>query len=95
MNQTFSVDIPPSSGYNKAIVQAGNVQNQGVELGLGFHDEWAGFGWSTNATFTLNRNKVIRLASGSVNPVTGEKIQMENMPVGWLGKENVAPGFIL
>lgn len=94
-NQTFSVDIPPSSGYNKAIVQAGNVQNQGVELGLGFQDEWAGFGWSTNATFTLNRNKVIRLASGSVNPVTGEKIQMENMPVGWLGKENVAPRVIL
>lgn len=95
LNQTFSVDIPPSSGYNKAIVQAGNVQNQGVELGLGFHDEWAGFGWSSNATFTLNRNKVIRLASGSVNPVTGEEIQMENMPVGWLGKENVAPRVIL
>lgn len=95
LNQTFSVDIPPSSGYNKAIVQAGNVQNQGVELGLSFHDEWAGFGWSTNAAFTLNRNKVIRLASGSVNPVTGEEIQMENMPVGWLGKENVAPRVIL
>ena len=95
LNQTFSVDIPPSSGYNKAIVQAGNVQNQGVELGLGFHDEWAGFGWSTNAAFTLNRNKIIRLASGSVNPVTGEEIQMENMPVGWLGKENVAPRVIL
>ena len=95
LNQTFSVDIPPSSGYNKAIVQAGNVQNQGVELGLGFHDEWAGFGWSTNAAFTLNRNKVIRLASGCVNPVTGEEIQMENMPVGWLGKENVAPRVIL
>lgn len=95
LNQTFSVDIPPSSGYNKAIVQAGNVQNQGVELGLGFHDEWAGFGWSTNAAFTLNRNKVIRLASGSVNPVTGEEVQMENMPVGWLGKENVAPRVIL
>lgn len=95
LNQTFKVDIPSSSGYNKAIVQAGNVQNQGLELALGFRDEWAGFGWSSNATFTLNRNKVIRLASGSVNPVTGEEFQMENMPVGWLGKENVAPRVIL
>lgn len=95
LNQTFKVDIPSSSGYNKAIVQAGNVQNQGLELALGFRDEWAGFGWSSNATFTLNRNKVIRLASGSVNPVIGEEIQMENMPVGWLGKENVAPRVIL
>ena len=95
LNQTFKVDIPSSSGYNKAIVQAGNVQNQGLELALGFHDEWAGFGWSSNATFTLNRNKVKRLASGSINPVTGEEIQMDEMYVGWLGKENVAPRVIL
>lgn len=95
LNQTFKVDIPSSSGYNKAIVQAGNVQNQGLELALGFRDEWAGFGWSSNATFTLNRNKVVRLASGSINPVTGEEIQMDEMYVGWLGKENVAPRVIL
>lgn len=94
-NQTFKVDIPSSSGYSKAIIQAGNVQNQGVELALGFQDEWAGFGWSSNATFTLNRNKVKRLASGTTNYVTGEIIQMNELPVGWLGKENVAPRVIL
>ena len=95
LNQTFMVDIPSSSGYSKAIVQAGNVQNQGLELALGFKDEWLGFGWSSNATLTLNRNKIKRLASGSVNPVTGESIQMDKMYVGWLGKENVAPRVIL
>lgn len=95
LNQTFRVDIPSSSGYNKAIVQAGNVQNQGLELALGFKDEWGGFGWSSNATLTLNRNKIKRLASGSINPVTGEAIQMDEMYVGWLGKENVAPRVIL
>lgn len=35
---------------------------------LGFTDEWAGFRWASNATFTLNRNKVKRLAGGSTNP---------------------------
>ena len=95
LNQTFKVDIPSSSGYNKAIVQTGNVQNQGIELALGFTDEWGGFRWASNATFTLNRNKVKRLAGGSTNPVTGELIDMPNMPVGWLGKENVAPRVIL
>lgn len=95
LNQTFKVDIPSSSGYKQAVVQAGNVQNQGLEFALGFQDEWAGFGWSSNATFTLNRNKVIRLASGSINPVTGEEINMPEMYVGWLGKENVAPRVIL
>ena len=95
MNQTFKVDLPSSSGYKQAVVQTGNVQNQGLELALGFNDEWAGFGWSTNATFTMNRNKVVKLAGGATNPVTGELIQMDEMPVGWLGKENVAPRVIL
>lgn len=95
LNQTFKVDLPSSSGYKQAVVQTGNVQNQGLELAVGFNDEWAGFGWSSNATFTLNRNKVIQLAGGATNPVTGEKIQMDEMPVGWLGKENVAPRVIL
>lgn len=95
LNQTFLVDIPSSSGYKKAVVQTGNVQNQGIELALGFNDEWNGFRWASNATFTLNRNKVKQLAGGSTNPVTGELIVMANMPVGWLGKENVAPRVIL
>lgn len=95
LNQTFKVDLPSSSGYKQAIVQTGNVQNQGLELAVGFNDEWAGFGWSSNATFTLNRNKVVQLAGGATNPVTGERIQMDEMPVGWLGKENVAPRVIL
>lgn len=95
LNQTFKVDLPSSSGYKQAIVQTGNVQNQGLELAVGFNDEWAGFGWSSNATFTLNRNKVVQLAGGATNPVTGERIQMDEMPVGWLGEENVAPRVIL
>lgn len=95
LNQTFKVDLPSSSGYKQAIVQTGNVQNQGLELAVGFNDEWAGFGWSSNATFTLNRNRVVQLAGGATNPVTGERIQMDEMPVGWLGKENVAPRVIL
>lgn len=94
-NQTFNIDIPSSSGYKKAVVQTGNVQNQGLELAAGFHNEWGGFGWSTNFTMTLNRNKVKRLAGGAVNPVTGEKITMDEMYVGWLGKENVAPRVVL
>lgn len=94
-NQTFLVDIPSSSGYNKAVVQAGNVQNQGIELALGFKDKWAGFEWTSNVSFTLNRNEVKRLASGQINPVTGAEIQMDEMPVGWLGQPNVAPQVIL
>ncbi len=95
LNQTFKVDIPSTSGYKKAIVQTGNVENKGIEMALGYTDKWGDFSWNSNVTFTLNRNKVLRLAGGAKNPVTGEKINMPELKVGWLGKENVAPQVIL
>ncbi len=95
LNQTFYVDIPATSGYSRAIVQTGNVQNQGLEMGIGYNERWGDFSWNSNATFTLNRNKVIRLAGGATNPVTGEVIEMPEMKVGWLGSGNIAPQVIL
>ncbi len=94
-NQTFRASIPSSSGYSNAIVQTGNVENYGIEAALGYKDNWGGFGWNTNVTFTLNRNKVKRLANGATNPVTGEIIEMPELQVAWLGKANVAPQVIL
>lgn len=94
-NQTFKVDIPSSSGYSRAIVQTGNVENSGIELGVGFSDTWGDFSWTSSLNYTYNVNKVKRLAGGATNPVTNEPIQMDNLKVGWLGKENVAPQVIL
>lgn len=37
-NQTFYVDASASSGYKNNIVQTGNIQNQGIELALGYSD---------------------------------------------------------
>ena len=63
LNQTFKVDIPSSSGYNKAIVQTGNVQNQGFEVSLGWYNQFTdNFSWSTNFNFSYNNNKIIELA---------------------------------
>ena len=94
-NQTFFVDIPSSSGYTKAIVQAGKVVNKGLELALGYKDEWGDVALSSTLTFTTNKNRVKKLADGEINPVTNEVISMPEMPVGWLGQPNVAPRVIL
>jgi hypothetical protein len=66
-------------------VQAGNVQNSGVELTLGYDNHWNGFGWSTNFTYSYNQNKVKKLADGITNPVTGETISMPYMDKATLG----------
>ena len=37
-HQTIYAPLPSSSGYNQVVVQAGDVQNQGVELALGYNN---------------------------------------------------------
>lgn len=84
-NQTFYVDASASSGYKSNIVQTGNIQNQGIELALGYSDTWDKWSFSTNLTYTLNQNKIISLANGAVNPETGEEIKMDYYSKGTLG----------
>ena len=85
-NQTFYVDASASSGYKQNIVQTGNIQNQGIELALGYSDSY-GKDWrfSTNFTYTLNQNKIKSLANGALNPETGEPIEMDYLSKGVLG----------
>lgn len=84
-NQTFYVDASASSGYKSNIVQTGNIQNQGIELALGYSDTVGKVKFSTNLTYTLNENKIISLANGAINPETGEAIKMDYYSKGTLG----------
>lgn len=85
-NQTFRVEASASSGYANNIVQTGNIQNQGIEFGLGYSETFGDFHFSTNFTYTANRNKIIKLANGAVNPETGKVIEdMDHYSKGVLG----------
>ena len=84
-NQTFYVDASASSGYKKNIVQTGNIQNQGIELSLGYSDTFNKVKVSTNLTYTINQNEIVSLANGAINPDTGEVIQMDYYSKGTLG----------
>lgn len=84
-NQTFVAPLAGSSGYTGVYVQAGGVRNYGIEAALGYNNEWNGFGWSSNVTASWNRNRIISLANGVTNPVTGEPISMEYVNKSTLG----------
>lgn len=60
-NQTFFSQLSPTSGYSGFYLQAGDVRNRGIELAIGYHDTFGSFGYSTNVTYTLNQNKVMKL----------------------------------
>jgi outer membrane receptor protein involved in Fe transport len=90
LHQTFMAEISTGSGYSQAPVQAGDVQNTGIELAIGFRDTWGAFSWASNFTYTYNDNVVKKLADGVINPVDGAPIEMPFLPQGTLG-ESGAP----
>lgn len=84
-HQTFVASLPPGSGYDGVNIQAGSVQNRGIEMSLGYQNTWSDFTWSSNMTFTYNENEVKKLADGVKNTVTGELIQMPYVDKATLG----------
>ena len=85
-NQTMDAKLSPTGGYSTFYAQTGNVRNRGVELSLGYKNTWNKFSWSSNFTFSANKNKILSLIDGYINPVTGEEITKDRMDVGGLSK---------
>lgn len=79
-NQFFSVQTPFGTGYRQQYVNAGNVQNQGVEVTFGwFQDFGNDFTWSTDLNLSHNDNKIVELVEGlqdglSIRAFTGAKV---------------------
>ena len=61
-DQILDRDLDPSTGFTVQSINAGTVQNKGIELGLGYtvirNSNWR---WQLDANFTLNRSKVSHL----------------------------------
>ncbi|WP_217277421.1 SusC/RagA family TonB-linked outer membrane protein [Pedobacter foliorum] len=67
-NQILSFSLPQESGVSSQALNAGNIQNQGVEVLItGKPIQSADFNWNASVTFTRNRNKIIKLAPGVDN----------------------------
>lgn len=85
-NQTFDPALPPSSAYSTMYLQTGAVRNTGVELSAGYSYTWGKFGWDTSFTWSWNKNRIMALAEDAINPVTGEKLGIDELRIKGLGK---------
>lgn len=83
-NQLFRQNLSPTTGYSYQYVNAGNVENKGIELALGYRQKIGRVNWTSNFTYTLNRNRIIELIpEGTPDPRTGEPMHEESrMEVG-------------
>ncbi|MFT3703825.1 MAG: SusC/RagA family TonB-linked outer membrane protein [Agriterribacter sp.] len=65
-NQLINVATPPASGYSSKFINAGNVQNTGIEITLNVVPvKTKDFTWSFYVNYAKNNNKVISLSPNS------------------------------
>ncbi len=61
-NQIFTRTVDAASGYNSSIINAGKVRNNGIEVSINAKPvRTRSFEWSTFATFSFNKNKIITM----------------------------------
>jgi iron complex outermembrane receptor protein len=61
-NQPVRIAAAPESGVNSLLVNAGNIQNSGLEIALNATPfKTQNFDWNTVLTYTRNRNKIVSL----------------------------------
>jgi iron complex outermembrane recepter protein len=64
-NQILALSVPSESGVTSRLINAGNIQNQGVELILSTTPiRNKDFEWNANFNFSRNKNKIVELAPG-------------------------------
>lgn len=64
-NQILEVPMDPTTGYARAVLNAGAVRNQGIEVVLsGSIIKNKKFSWNTILTWAKNQNRVMELAEG-------------------------------
>ncbi|WP_207426600.1 SusC/RagA family TonB-linked outer membrane protein [Pedobacter sp. SYSU D00535] len=64
-NQILDVPLDPTTGYTRAVLNAGTVRNRGIELMLRARPiDTKNFKWNTSINWAKNDNKVLELAEG-------------------------------
>ena len=61
-DQIMTIDVPGISGISQQLINAGNIQNQGIELAINTTPiETKDWTWDLNFTYTKNEGKIIDL----------------------------------
>jgi len=84
-NQFFEPTLSSASGYTSVIVNAGRIDNKGLEVSARYSKKFGALNWSSYATYSINRNKIVELLPGWTNPVTGEKVSLSQIDLTGTG----------
>ena len=85
-NQFFEPSLPSSSMYSSVILNAGRVDNMGVELSASWTQDFAcGLNWRTYMTYSHNKNIIREVLKEWYDPETNTYMSLPNFEKGGLG----------
>jgi len=88
-NQLFNPTLSASSGYSSFYVNAGRIDNQGIELALSLNQKLGPVDWTSNLVYSLNQNKIVELLNSYKAP-DGENVSLDSLNMGGTGSyENI------
>ena len=80
-NQLFNPSVSVGSGYSSYYVNAGRIDNKGIELSVGLNQPLGPVNWTSNLTYSINRNKIKQLLPPTETPF-GTTVSMDEMNMG-------------
>ena len=70
-DQIMTIDVPSISGISQQLINAGNIQNKGIEIALNTtpykNKDWQ---WDLDFTYTRNRSKIVELHPNVANYIS-------------------------
>lgn len=80
-NQILSATISPTSGFTSQLINAGQVDNQGIEVMLsGLPIKTNNFSWEATVNWSKNSNKVVAL-NGDIKSLELYKAEADGQPI--------------
>ncbi|MFT3705311.1 MAG: TonB-dependent receptor [Agriterribacter sp.] len=88
-NILLSLPVANTFGLNAPVINAGSVQNKGVELAAGYHLRQRDFSFNVDGNISFIKNEITSLAGTGPFP-NGSTIQGEGLPInalyGWVSE---------
>lgn len=82
----LEVPVPEQSGYKTSLQNIGKVKNTGIELKLSTAHaiKWGDLSWNSSLTLSANKDKVLALAPGQTQIISGNNITKVGHSIGEL-----------
>lgn len=73
-DQILKIDVPSATGFKKKMINAGNIENKGVEIALTATPVItpSGFVWDTQLNWSKNNNKVVSLTDDTKEQILSD-----------------------